>query len=989
MKRTATKVIALALCFMLCAPLLSGLCRSAAAEAKAVPAVGEGMHVEKIDNKNIDPAQIASAEPADLTLDDVLNVPGGDINFFSEGDTPFVPVEYEGMDFAISTAYDEYHSSGLDFTLYMPANSSLTFEYFVQPGYPGNGGLGFGVNDTYYNNGDDIPEEYYDGWMRFAYIAPEDGYYALHVDFGCMESDGDVFAALDNFEFSENAYEPDYADALNGDGMDLSYMSYGSHLFGVGTVDGFSFAGSTNNGEPNSVSALTSTYFYVKEHDKLYLDYLVTPGEEDDYFLARIGYAYYPVSGAEADGEWHTIEYEFNSFEVGFVNLGFKFVKGSTPGDGSEGAVIANVRIVPAATYTLDDVLNVDGGEIEFSDIGGNSFVPVFGDFREYAMVENGEGMLGFELHMQAGSALSFDYRPNYTNDDFFDNAFGAELTVNGASAGFTAEKLLIARQWTSYMFIAPEEGDYSFRLRAYMGQGSSFAVDEFAYIPDPADESISYAVNAPGGTLGFVTFGTMPFSVQSEGGRTYARSTNYEDFYTVSVLRSLPVLLNAGDTLTFDYKADGKANNYFGFYANDALVFFANTLDNDYEWHSFTFTAEETRLYAFEWLLWKDGDDQNTSTDGILIDEIGVNRADAAAPVSLDQALNVPHGTLNFVTGGEQPFSALELFGRSYALSGAEYTEDGSGTLETTAQLTRDDTITFEYRASGIRPGCGLKFYINGELYLDTATQALPDSWVRFAFVVPEDGEYELRWECVRVDPVDHTEPFQQLIDKVSVLPAYDDALGAALNTEGGDIRFVAAGTDLFTADEFDGRDCAILMPVSDFFSSGSLFNAQLYSDGVYLEAGQALVFEYYLDYWADNGTSFCFDVNGETVYQTVVESNLSMRWCQYVYIARETGYYNFTWRGVRIFSGTIGAMCLDNVHVDTDWHEIPPEAGDGDVDGNGSVTVADAILTLRSVMGILQFTDEQAQHADLNASGDITVADAILILRRAMGVY
>ena len=987
MKRTAVKVLALALCFMLCAPLLMGLCRSAEAKAEAVPAVGEGMHSEKIEKKSIDLAKIASLEPADLTLDDVLNVPGGDIHFVSEGETPFVPMEYEDMDFAVSTAYDSYHSSYLDFTLHMTANSLLSFEYYVQPGDHGNGTLYFAVNDTSDYPGDTLPDEYYDGWMRFVYIAPSDGYYAFHVGFGCNASDGDVFAALDNFEYSLNGYEPDYADALNGDGMDLSYVSYGSHMFGIGMIDDTWFVGSTNDGEPNSVSALTSSYFAVKEHDVLYFDYLVTPCAEDDHFLARIGRAYLPVWGAEADGEWHTKEWEFDSSQEGSINLGFQFVKGSTPGDGSEGAVVANVRLVRASSNTLDDVLNVEGGSIEFANYGNNSFEPVYGNDRIYAEVQNGEGTLGFDVHMQAGSALSFDYRPNYTDDDFFSNGFGAELTVNGASVNFTPEKLLIARQWTSYMFVAPEEGDYSFRLRAYMGQGSSFAVDEFAYIPDPVDADISGAVNVSGGALEFVTFGTMPFAVRNQGGRTYARSTNFDGFYTVSVLRSLPVQLNAEDTLVFDYKADGAANNYFGFYANEALVLFTNTMDNDNAWHSFTFTAEESRTYEFEWLFWKDGDDFDTATDCIMIDEIGVNRADAAAPASLNEALNVPGGTLSFVTGGDQPFAAQELFGRSYALSGAEYTEDGQGTLETTVQLVRDDTITFEYRATGIRPGCGLKFYINGELCLNTALEALPDSWVRFAFVVPEDGEYELRWECLRVDPVEHTEPFQQLIDNVSVFPAYDEALGAALNTQGGSIRFAAAGTDLFTAAEFEGRDCAGLVPVSDFVSNGSLFNAQLHSDGVYLEAGQALVFDYYLDFWEDHGVSFGLLVNGETVYQTIVESYLSMRWCQYAFVARETGWYNFTWQCRRLFGGTFGAVMIDNVHVDTEY-EGPGLPGDGDVDCNGTVTVSDAILALRSAMGIYTLTEEQISHADVNGDGNVTVSDAIMILRIAMGI-
>ena len=58
------------------------------------------------------------------------------------------------------------------------------------------------------------------------------------------------------------------------------------------------------------------------------------------------------------------------------------------------------------------------------------------------------------------------------------------------------------------------------------------------------------------------------------------------------------------------------------------------------------------------------------------------------------------------------------------------------------------------------------------------------------------------------------------------------------------------------------------------------------------------------------------------------------------------------------------------------------------GDADGDGSVTVSDAILVLRAAMGICEFTGEQIAHADMDENGAITVTDAILVLRAAMGV-
>ena len=58
------------------------------------------------------------------------------------------------------------------------------------------------------------------------------------------------------------------------------------------------------------------------------------------------------------------------------------------------------------------------------------------------------------------------------------------------------------------------------------------------------------------------------------------------------------------------------------------------------------------------------------------------------------------------------------------------------------------------------------------------------------------------------------------------------------------------------------------------------------------------------------------------------------------------------------------------------------------GDIDGNGNVSVADAISTLRLSMGILDGSGMNTDAADMDGNGSITIADAIVILRTAMGL-
>lgn len=58
------------------------------------------------------------------------------------------------------------------------------------------------------------------------------------------------------------------------------------------------------------------------------------------------------------------------------------------------------------------------------------------------------------------------------------------------------------------------------------------------------------------------------------------------------------------------------------------------------------------------------------------------------------------------------------------------------------------------------------------------------------------------------------------------------------------------------------------------------------------------------------------------------------------------------------------------------------------GDVDGDGEVSVGDALLALRAGMGLIELTDMQVEAADVNGDGEVTLSDALLVLRLAMGL-
>jgi hypothetical protein len=59
-----------------------------------------------------------------------------------------------------------------------------------------------------------------------------------------------------------------------------------------------------------------------------------------------------------------------------------------------------------------------------------------------------------------------------------------------------------------------------------------------------------------------------------------------------------------------------------------------------------------------------------------------------------------------------------------------------------------------------------------------------------------------------------------------------------------------------------------------------------------------------------------------------------------------------------------------------------------DGDVDGDGTLSITDALLALRIAMGIVEPTEEQLAHGDLDGDGAISTTEALMIMREAMGI-
>ena len=100
-------------------------------------------------------------------------------------------------------------------------------------------------------------------------------------------------------------------------------------------------------------------------------------------------------------------------------------------------------------------------------------------------------------------------------------------------------------------------------------------------------------------------------------------------------------------------------------------------------------------------------------------------------------------------------------------------------------------------------------------------------------------------------------------------------------------------------------------------------------------------------------------------------------------VVTAAADGAYTFEWSYSKDSSVNRGEDCvkIDNVAFSGD-----AGMADGDVDGDGIVTVSDALLAMRGAMGTITLTASQLAHADLDGDGTVTASDALAIMRMAM---
>ncbi len=208
-----------------------------------------------------------------------------------------------------------------------------------------------------------------------------------------------------------------------------------------------------------------------------------------------------------------------------------------------------------------------------------------------------------------------------------------------------------------------------------------------------------------------------------------------------------------------------------------------------------------------------------------------------------------------------------------------------------------------------------------------------------------------------------------------VAVTVNIDTSLYDSLNVEGGTIAFGTSEQYPFIAEEADGRFYAKS-------GNGGVGNStSSVTATINMHAGETLTFDY--KYSSENNYDwFNFTVDGQQKIHVSGTNNAN--WQTYTYTATADGAVTFVWSYSKDGSMNNGDDCVKLDEVAYSGQSGIP----GDVDGSGSITIADAILVHRHVLGLNLLNEDQLAIADINGDGDVNTVDATLIARAAMGL-
>ena len=395
------------------------------------------------------------------------------------------------------------------------------------------------------------------------------------------------------------------------------------------------------------------------------------------------------------------------------------------------------------------------------------------------------------------------------------------------------------------------------------------------------------------------------------------------------------------------------------------------------------------------------------TITCTVMVNGSVFGTATCEATVNIDtslfDSLNVAGGSLQFGTSQPYGFEAVTEGDRFLAKSNNASIGNSTATLTTTVQMSAGDTLTFDYYYSSENNYDWYRFKANGTEVQKLSGTGMSD-FASYTYTAASDGAYTFEWsyskdssvnggnDCVKLDNVAFSGTIEPPAPELNEVAFTISADGVRF----GDVATVSVDCAPVTAPQIAHRGrIEINFPAAFGFATEE--NDQLIP-GELLERIEAAggTYEFHVmeimpttDAIGHGGYIEGIYVDFECAAGVEMTGNL-FTYTSTVCNVPDHAAFPFEVE-LTIYSSSLtyienGVNYEVPVSVNNSVFEVAPRLGDVNLDG--SVTIADALEVMRHAIEVLTLEGASLEAADVNGDGVIGLPDAILIARIAMGL-
>ena len=970
-------------------------------------------------------------DPALKSLADHLFTPGTELDL-----TNYIPGFSEQEATTDGTTYywiesNNYGQASTEATIsidsfYMNSGETITFEYWYETEenydkfiFRDNGTQVFAYSGSS------------NGWITYTYTCTSSGQHEFEFIYH-KDPSGNTGADCVRIGYLTYSRQKDFyltRAALNKgmSGNIINVATTGTYPFYVKETEDTGhelYLYSGNKGVGNSTSTLTVKAWVEQAPVDFTFSYAISCEATYDYFKFSVnGTEAYRTSGHN-DYSWTS--YTYTCAAQGLYTFTFEFIKDGNINQGEDVVCIDNLRFAQqdaygrAADYNYvwSDEANLNATNSDAfltfnSPKGTSSFVGTNNaGGNDYRAINNNRYLEGSAsssyietiVNMAAGETLSFQYQVSSEED--YD---GLRFSVNGDTELFASG--WEQSNWRSFTYTAPSTGSYVMRWEytkdSSVSKGFDYAmIDTVRYV---GSHSYGNALNGWGYHNTFtvqdafvdannnagncrvysdIIDGNEYFLPYKDGSNNclisrnkyYESTTAFADVYCDG--------MHPGDQIRFEYTVRSESTDKLHINidvegtSNDVNQFINGNASDS--WHTFTWTcayAEDVVIH-FEFVK---NSSVNTEPDCCMLRNLAIT---AAPDPGLDNAMNAPGSELHFNSSGAYKWESAYLGSDLCAMPTNRGNLTGgdtcTATVSATVYMDYGSLFSFQYKADlnnisysdwTPRFTCTVTT-TEGETILDLNQSANVSSWTTKYYEAFTSGLYTFTWTYSRPERGWEFEPFDVIaVRNCGVSPDAGiewHSIDEALNAEGGTLHFE---TDSVWSDFWRDDDIATSATWAEPNTNATL------TTSVQMAAGDKLRFQYFVSSEQDYDY-LVFRVNGSEVFTA---SGL-VEWEWYEWTAPSAGNYQFEWTYHKDGSVNRGMDCFKLDYVE---HIAGTPGGLlGDVNGDGTVAIDDALLAMRHAMGLLSLSAEQLARANVNGDSVVDISDALLIMRYAMGL-